>query len=314
MYKYIFGPVPSRRLGISLGIDLVPPKTCQLNCIYCECGRTTNLTLDRKEYVPVIPAILELKDYLDNNPLPDYVTFSGAGEPTLNSGIGRIIETIKEDYPAIKIAVLTNGTSLYDTEVRKELLPADVVLPSLDAVSENIFKKINRPHSALEINRIIEGLSDFRNEFKNQIWLEIFIVPGLNDSEEELALIKGAVQKIKPDRIQLNTLDRPGAVHDIRAATREELLRVMRILDLDNTEIVARAPRQKIASYRKDIESAILETIARRPMTVEDIAQILGLHTNEINKYLDDLEHVDKIQHVIQQQSVFYKLKSESGS
>jgi len=314
MYKYIFGPVPSRRLGISLGIDLVPSKTCQLNCIYCECGRTTNLTLERKEYVSISSVIVELKDYLDNNPLPEYVTFSGAGEPTLNSGIGRIIRTVKEDYPEIKIAVLTNGTSLYDKEVRIELLPADVVLPSLDAASESIFRKINRPHHNLEINRIIEGLLDFRKEFKNQIWLEIFIVPELNDSEEELALIKGAVQRIKPDKIQLNTLDRPGTVQDLRAATREELLRVMRILDLDNTEIVARAPRQKIASYRKDIESAILETIARRPMTVEDISQILGLHANEINKYLDDLEHLDKIEHVIQQQSVFYKLKSDSGS
>ncbi|MCD6117571.1 radical SAM protein [bacterium] len=314
MYKYIFGPVPSRRLGISLGIDLVSHKTCQLNCIYCECGRTTNLTIDRKEYIPVIPAILELKDYLDNNPLPEYITFSGAGEPTLNSGIGRIIQTVKEDYPAIKIAVLTNGTSLYDKEVRKELLPADVVLPSLDAASENIFRKLNRPHPDLKIDKIIDGLSDFRKEFKNKIWLEIFIVPGLNDTEEELALIKAATQRINPDKIQLNTLDRPGTVQDIRAATRGELLRVMGILDLDNMEIVARAPRQKIASYRKDIESAILETIARRPMTVEDISQILGLHINEINKYLDDLEHSNLIEPVLQQQSVFYKLKSDRNS
>ena len=309
MYKHIFGPVPSRRLGISLGIDLVPPKTCQLNCIYCECGRTTDLTVLRMEYVPYEAVVKELDHYLENNPEPDFITFSGAGEPTLNSSIGRLIIHIKKGFPHIKLAVLTNGAGMCDESVRKELLRADIVLPSLDAVSEPVFKKINRPHRSLSASDIVHGLKEFRDEFSNSIWLEIFIVPGLNDTEEELALIQGAVQQIRPDRIQLNTLDRPGAIRNIRAASPGELQRVKDFLGMDNIEIIARAQRRHIASYRKDIESAILETVARRPLTIQDIAGILGTHINEINKYLDVLEHAGQIRTVVQGTDVFYMIK-----
>lgn len=178
MYKYLFGPVPSRRLGMSLGIDLVPHKVCSLNCIYCECGSTTKLTIDRKEYVPYDIVIKELEHYFRNNTAPDYITFSGSGEPTLNSRIGDVIRFIKHNIPGIPIAILTNGTLLYQKQVRKELLEADVVLPSLDAASDLIFRKINRPFHKLNINKYIQGLVNFRNEYKGKIWLEVFIIPG----------------------------------------------------------------------------------------------------------------------------------------
>ena len=161
MYKHIFGPVPSRRLGVSLGIDLVPHKVCTLNCIYCECGATTNLTLDRKEYADYHAVILELSDYLHKNPAPDYITFSGSGEPTLNKRIGDIINFLYYHYHEIPIAVLTNGTLLSDENVRKELLKANLVIPSLDAASDLTFRKIDRPNHLLNIQNYIEGLIKF---------------------------------------------------------------------------------------------------------------------------------------------------------
>jgi wyosine [tRNA(Phe)-imidazoG37] synthetase (radical SAM superfamily) len=186
MYKHLFGPVPSRRLGMSLGVDLIPKKVCSLNCVYCEVGKTTNLTLERKEYVSVEAVKAELKHYFNHNSfaVPDYITFSGSGEPTLNIYLGEILQFIKENKPDIPIAVLTNGTLLYKEEVRKSLLQADVVLPSLDAATEPVFKKINRPVKDLNISECIQGLIEFRKEFSNKIWLEIFILPGYNDNIE----------------------------------------------------------------------------------------------------------------------------------
>lgn len=296
MYHYLFGPVPSRRLGISLGIDLVPMKTCSLNCIYCECGSTTNLTLTRREYVPLAQAKTEFLHYLSNHPKPDYITFSGSGEPTLNSRIGEAIRFIQSHETGIPVAVLTNGTLLSDPQVRNELKPASVVMPSLDAATDKVFIKINRPHPRLPIERMLDGLIQFRKEFKGHIWLEIFIVPGINDTDSELAALKSAILNIRPDRVQLNTLDRPGPVSSIRSATPEELQRIIRFWGLDNISIIAKAQvRKKIVSYRKDVEGAILETIARRPCTLEDLTNILGLHANEVNKYLDVLEADKKV-------------------
>ncbi|MGC9356194.1 MAG: radical SAM protein, partial [Mariniphaga sp.] len=206
-YKYLFGPVPSRRLGMSLGVDLVPRKVCSLNCVYCEVGETTKLTTQRMNYIPATKITSELDHYFSNNPLPDYITFSGYGEPTLNAGIGEIIRYLKEKHPAIPVAVLTNGTLFSEARVRKELLMADLVLPSLDAATQACFEKINVPAQGLTIRDYINGLADFKKEFSGIIWLEVFILPGYNDSETELIALKKAIQKIGPDRIQLNTLD-----------------------------------------------------------------------------------------------------------
>ncbi len=307
MYKYLFGPVPSRRLGMSLGVDLVPHKVCSLNCVYCECGRTTKLTTERKEYIPYDGVVQELTDYLSNNPHPDYITFSGSGEPTLNSRIGDVLHFIKT-HSKTPVAVLTNGTLFYDKDVRKELLEADVVLPSLDAAEDLAFRKINRPWRELDIPRYIQGLVDFREEYKGQIWLEVLIIPGLNDTKENLQALKTAFLKINPEEIQLNTLDRPGAVENIRAATRKELQEVVDFWNLPQVKIIAAAPdRKKIVSYRDDMESAILETIKRRPCTLEDMHKILGLHINEINKYLDVLEDEKKIISVRENRGLFYR-------
>ena len=308
MYKFLFGPVPSRRLGMSLGVDLVPKKVCSLDCVYCEVGHTSKLTLDRLEYVPVRKVKEELTHYFSNNPDPDYITFSGSGEPTLNIYIGEILEFIKQQKPAIPVAVLTNGTLLSDKNVRTALLNSDIILPSFDAATEEVFRKINRPAKGLCITDYLEGLVSFRKEFNGKIWLEILILPGYNDTKNELAELKKAILKIQPDSVQLNTLDRPGTVENLHGATREELQQVIDFWQLDNVEIVAAAPdRKNVQSYRTDQESAILETILRRPCTLDDLEKILGIHISEINKYLDVLEAQNKIVAVHQERGVFYQ-------
>jgi wyosine [tRNA(Phe)-imidazoG37] synthetase (radical SAM superfamily) len=312
-YLYLFGPVPSRRLGISLGVDLVPMKTCTLDCIYCECGKTSRLTLERKEYVPFDAIKKELIHYLANHAQPDYITFSGSGEPTLHLKIGDVIHFIKDQAPDIPVAVLTNGTLFFQKQVRKDMKDAAVVIPSLDAATEKTFNKINRPSSHLRLDSIIGGLVQFRKEYNGKIWLEIFIIPGLNDSTHELEALKQTIKKIKPDQIHLNTLDRPGTVSTLRPASREELEHVLEYLQLENAVIVADPPERKaLLAYRKDIASAILGTIARRPCTITDLAEILGLPADDVKTYLASMETEGSIKSVKQNRGLFYRLSKKN--
>jgi len=308
-YNHLFGPVPSRRLGMSLGVDLIPHKICSLNCVYCECGRSTNLTSERKEYIPVEDVFRELNGFFKNNPDPEYITFSGAGEPTLHSHIGEVLGFLKKLRPRIPVAVLTNGSLFSDPAVRKELMQADLVLPSLDAATDSAFRKINRPVPNITIEAYVQGLIDFRNEYEGEIWMEVMILPGYNDDQDNIQALKEALLKIKPHRIQLNTLDRPGAVAGLRAATGIELERIAAQMEMEHVEIIASPKdRQDVKSYRTDVESAILETISRRPCTMEDLEKILGIHINEINKYLGVLEESGSIETSMQERGIFYQL------
>jgi wyosine [tRNA(Phe)-imidazoG37] synthetase (radical SAM superfamily) len=311
-YNTLFGPVPSRRLGISLGIDLVPMKTCTLNCIYCECGKTSHLTLERKEYVSFEAVKKELTHYLAHHARPDYITFSGSGEPTLNSKIGDVIRFLKDRVPDVPVAVLTNSTLFSRKQVRSDIKHAVVVIPSLDAVTEKIFNKINRPSPHLHVDTIIDGLIRFRKEYRGKIWLEVFIIPGMNDTAAELNALKLVIGKIKPDQVHLNTLDRPGSVSTLRTATREELERVLNVFQMENAAIVADPPEQKeLFAYRKDTAAAILGTIARRPCTSKDLSEILGLPVKEVDTYLKSLEADEKIKAVKQKRGLFYQLSKK---
>jgi wyosine [tRNA(Phe)-imidazoG37] synthetase (radical SAM superfamily) len=309
MYKHLFGPVPSRRLGMSLGIDLIPKKVCSLNCVYCEVGETTKLTLDRLEYVKYDQVIAELKQFMSNKPKIDYITFSGSGEPTLHSRVGDVLNFVKKNYPGIKTAVLTNGTLFSNPKLRNELLQSDVILPSLDAASQMVFEKIDRPNSNLKIETYIQGLINLRKEYKGKIWLEIFLLKDYNDSKKELDLLKNAILKINPDSIQLNTLDRPGTMAGLVPLSKNELQQIIDYWNLPNVEIIAAAQaRTAVESYNGDIETAILETIARRPCTLDDLHRFLGIHVNEINKYLGTLEANNRIKTVQLERGVFYEL------
>jgi wyosine [tRNA(Phe)-imidazoG37] synthetase (radical SAM superfamily) len=310
MYKHLFGPVPSRRLGMSLGVDLIPHKICSLNCIYCECGATTSLTMDRDEYVPVEEVKEELTHFFSHSPDPDFITFSGAGEPTLHSRMGEVLDFIKNIRPDVRVAVITNGTLFSDPNIRAELLKADVVLPSLDAATDAAFRKINRPLKQFPVSEYVDGLISFSKDFKGSVWLEVLIIPGYNDDPENVAALGEAIRSIAPEKIQLNTLDRPGVIEGLRPATREELDRIADAWGVENVEVVLPAiERHKSEGYRTDVESAIMETIIRRPCTLEDIQKILGLHINEVNKYLGTMEESGLIETSVQERGTFYQVK-----
>ncbi|HSQ94347.1 MAG TPA: radical SAM protein, partial [Methanoregula sp.] len=197
-YSHLFGPVSSRRLGRSLGIDLVPFKTCTYDCVYCECGATTEASGQRQEFFPVGEVLKELSHFLSSSPTLDFITFSGSGEPTLSLSIGEVICFLKDRYPAYRVAVLTNGTLLTDPDVRKDLLKADVVLPTLSTVNETTFRRIHRTVPEIDVAGIIDGLERFRREYAGEIRLEVFIIPGLNTTDSELAGLRDAVHLIRP--------------------------------------------------------------------------------------------------------------------
>ncbi|KAF1076637.1 radical SAM protein [Methanogenium sp. MK-MG] len=306
-YQYLFGPVPSRRLGVSLGIDLVPHKTCSYNCIYCECGKTTDLTTERTEYYPMEAIIREIDDYLSTDPKLDFITFSGSGEPTLHSGVGRIARHIRETFPEYRMALLTNGSLFSDPAVRAEVASVHVIVPSLDAVSESVFEKIDRPCSSIMAADVIAGLVSLRNEFTGEIWLEIFIIPGLNDTDEELLFLRDAIAEIRPDRVQLNALDRPGIADWITVPTAEEMERIAASLGFPGVEVVGGLPsRSDIASFSQDVRESIIGTIRRRPCTMDDLSRILGLHPNEIRKYTDTLIAEGQIGEKAEERGTFF--------
>jgi len=224
--SYIYGPIRSRRLGSSLGVDMVPHKTCPLDCVYCECGATTVHTIERREYINTDSIINEIDDYLSNADPPDYVTFGGSGEPTLHSGLGRIIKHLKERFPSQKLALLTNSVLLGDRGLREEILPCDLILPSLDAVTDEVFREINAPVAGLDCAGIIDALAALSAEYKGQMWLEIFIAPGINDGDGEIAMFKEAITRINPTRVQLNSLDRKGTRETLTPAPMELLERI----------------------------------------------------------------------------------------
>ncbi len=312
-YKHLFGPVPSRRLGVSLGIDLVPLKVCSLNCVYCEVGKTTLLTTERKEYVKTEEIYNELKHYLSMKPELDYITFSGAGEPTLHSKLGEILNFIKTNYPQYKTALLTNSTLFKDEKVVNEVLNFDLILPSLDCVSEECFLKLNRPARNLKSYDVVEGLINLKKKFKGEIWLEVFFVPGLNDNEKEIMLIKSELEKIQPNKIQLNTLDRPGTASWVKPLPKEELEEIRNKLTPLPVEIIAKfKSRKKIKSFDEDIQKQILEAIKRRPLTDEDLSNMLSMHINEVNKYLSELLKNNIITTSRSQRGIFFKLNDNN--
>jgi wyosine [tRNA(Phe)-imidazoG37] synthetase (radical SAM superfamily) len=286
--KYIYGPVPSRRLGRSLGVDLVPKKVCSYDCIYCQVGKTTRLTLERREYVSAADILLDVRAALTEGERDmDYIACSGSGEPCLNSAIGEIITGIKEITP-IPIAVITNSSLLSRQEVREALLTADCVMPSLDAATPNAFQKINRPHATVQIAEVIEGLIAFRSVYQGQLWLEILLCRGINDTAEEIEALREAIGRIRPDRVQLNTVVRPALEARAVALTLEEMEKVKNVLG-DQVEIIADFIGMRHVASPEKIEERIIRIVERRPMTTDDLARVLSLGTEEITMIANKL-------------------------
>ncbi len=284
-YKYIFGPVPSRRLGISLGVDLAPHKTCTANCVYCECGKTTRLTVKRDEYVPGDIVLEEIDDCLGREPELDYVTFSGAGEPTLHSRMGEIAEFIKAKRSGYRLALLTNSNLFYDKQVREEALNLDLVVASIDAASPEIFRKINRPHPDLSVEGMVAGLAQFAGSFKGQLWIEVFLAAGINDDPAEMEKIGGVIRSIRPDRVQINTLDRPGTEPWVRPVDDAAIQNAINCFG--KADLIAKTKARVLEPNQdQDIESLILSTIMRRPCTIEDMARTLGVNEVHARKHV----------------------------
>jgi wyosine [tRNA(Phe)-imidazoG37] synthetase (radical SAM superfamily) len=234
----LFGPVNSRRLGQSLGIDLVKFKTCSLNCVFCECGRTTKLTAERQVFIPTAKVLQELAAFFAKNSAQgpaDVLTFSGGGEPTLAANLGEVLAEIKKNYPAYKVCLLTNSSLLSDSQVRAEILPADIIIPSLNAVSLPAFQKINRPAAGITPEKVLSGLLDLRREYTGQFLLEIFIVPEINDTPQELALLREAAALLKPDGVQLNSLDRQGSEDWVKPVSAENMQKIKEVFKDFNT-------------------------------------------------------------------------------
>jgi wyosine [tRNA(Phe)-imidazoG37] synthetase (radical SAM superfamily) len=289
-YKHLFGPVFSRRLGRSLGVDLLPYKTCSLDCVYCECGATTVLTATPAVFVPTGDVIAELDDYLARKPALDFVTFAGSGEPTLHAGLGAIVAHLKHAHGDYKVAVLSNGTLFSRPEMRAAVLQADLLVPSLDGATAESFQAVNRPTPGIRVDDVIDGLATLRQEYRGTFVLEIFVVPGVNDTEREVAALREAALRIGPDAVQLNRLDRPGVLPWVTQASDELLARIhARLAPLVVFEVARRQPGEARRSDDRQVRDAILARLADRAFDTTTLAFLLGYNEGLVRKHVHQL-------------------------
>jgi len=291
--RHIFGPLPSRRLGRSLGVDCIPNKTCTLDCVYCELGPTDKRAFRRKEYIRASEVIDEVRTALSRPERIDAITFSGSGEPTLNSSLGTMIHMIK-GLTSIPVAVLTNGTLMYLPEVRRDLIEADIVLPSLDAATEDVFQKVNRPHPRLQLRQIVEGMKIFRKEYRGRLWLEILLVKNVNDNDEEILSLRRLVDEINPDKIQLNTVVRPPATADAHPVSRPKLEKICMLLG-PKCEIIGIAETGESSSTTHPGVDRVLVLLRHRAMTLSELGSSLNTSPGTMRHMLDKLEHQELI-------------------
>jgi wyosine [tRNA(Phe)-imidazoG37] synthetase (radical SAM superfamily) len=293
--KYTYGPVPSRRLGFSLGIDIMPFKHCTFDCIYCQLGRTTHKTTRRAEYTPADDIVAEIEQVLLEKASIDYLTFSGSGEPTLHERLGYIITRIK-DFSELPVAVLTNGSLLYLAAVRKDLDHADVVAPTLCGTTDEIIQRIHQPAAGIRADTIISGLLDFRKGFRGELWLEVMLIQGVNDADDRIERLNEYIQKISPEKIHLNTVVRPPRDKNARPVPAERLHAIKKIFG-DRCEIIADFKKQVDAGQGRQHYKEIIDIIRRRPVTLDDIVRVTGLHAQEILKYLGQLVSENRIRY-----------------
>jgi wyosine [tRNA(Phe)-imidazoG37] synthetase (radical SAM superfamily) len=305
--RFAFGPVPSRRLGKSLGIDFIPFKTCSYDCIYCQLGRTTDKTSDLKEYFPVEAIIDDVQNKLQEIPLPDYITLSGSGEPTLHSRLRDIIHGIKA-ITDVPVAVLTNGSLFWIDTVRNSVLDADLIIPSLDAGDKETFSYVNRPHQAISFEKMVQGLSSLREEFKGPLWLEVFLIKGITDSDSELLKIKAWIDRVVPDLIQLNTAVRTPSEDFVDLVKQDALEEIARFFG-PRCEIIADYSKVHRLGEFKRTRDDVFEMLIRRPCSIDDISDGLDLHRNEAIKYIEELLDQNVIQRNKQGERILYHVK-----
>lgn len=303
--SYVFGPVASRRLGRSLGVDIVPAKVCTLDCVYCEVGRTTLKTTERKPYSPMDDILAELEARLRQGIQPDYITITGSGEPTLNSQLGRIIDRIK-GFSTIPLALITNGTLFYRQDVRDEAARADLVMPTLDASDQPTFEAIHRPHCDIRVEGVAEGLAAFRSQYNGPIWLEVFLVEGVNTSWDQIQRLKALIARIRPDKVQLNTAVRPTADPDVRRPSRAQLQAIAAAIG-PHCEVVAdysRLPEVLDSPLRSQ---DIVVLLRRRPCTLEELCAGLGLTCDQAARGVNALLRTGQVLADVRDGITFYR-------
>ncbi len=287
--RYLFGPVRSRRLGRSLGIDLVPGRLCTYDCIYCEIGVRKVRTCQRRAYAPVPALLAEVRDFLDREPEgADVLTVTASGEPTLHAGLGECLAGLKE-MASLPVCVLTNGSLLHLPEVRADLAAADIVVPSLDAARPDTFLRVNRPAACIGFAAMLDGLVSFRKEFAGEIWLEVLLVAGVNDSEDDIAALKPWIERIDPDRVQLNTVVRPPLERFARPVPAVVLQDIAARLG-PRVEIIASPAAREAGARRGVSRDQVLALLGRRPCTVEEIGRALGVDGATLSSLLAGLE------------------------
>ena len=304
-YNYLFGPVASRRLGRSLGVDIVPLKTCTQNCIYCQLGKDAPQTLQRKAHVSIEAVLSELEQKINDGLEADFITLSGSGEPTLHSRLGELIDCIRK-LTDIPIAVITNSTLLYDRGVRRDCCKADVVLPSLDAGNAETFAHMNHPHPDLDFEQFIDGLVQFRSEYAGQIWLEVFFCEDVNTDEASVRNIAEQIHRINPDKVQINTSVRP-IVHAEAARVSEQRLNEIAAKLGPSVEVITDFSKHTGTSGKPADLQVILETLQRRPSTLDDLCAGLGLSKEQLEPALVKLDALSKIISETIDQKIYYK-------
>ncbi len=292
---HVYGPVPSRRFGASLGVDAVPYKICSFDCTYCQLGPTGTLTARRRRFYPVETILAEVAARLADGPAPDVITLAGSGEPTLDSGLGELIAGLKR-LAAVPVVLLTNGSLFYRPAVRAAAAKADIVVPSLDAGDEATFQAINRPAPGLTLARVVSGLEAFRASFQGRLWLEVMVMDGVNDSPEQLAGIAALARRIGAEKVQLNTPVRPTFDERARPVSAERLAACCAHFDPPAEPIAdfrARGPGAEPLTAADD--ERVLALLGRRPCTLDDLAAGLQLHPAEVGKALGRLERAGAI-------------------
>jgi wyosine [tRNA(Phe)-imidazoG37] synthetase (radical SAM superfamily) len=305
--KHVFGPVPSRRLGQSLGIDPVPLKTCNWNCVYCQLGRTKPFVTERQNFFEKKKILSQVKAALDSHKPGeiDWVTFVGSGETSLHAGLGEMVREV-QSMTDLPIAVITNGSLLYLPEVREALITADAVMPSLDAGNAKLYRKINRPHRELTFERLISGLKDFRETYKNQLWIEVMLIQGINDGKSELEEIASLLKQIKPDEVHIVKPDRPPAEAWVNPPDDESLMSAHAILG-KVAKIIHPALGTFDFSSEDNLVDAIVNIITRHPMRENELTNALThWSTSDVHETLEALEKSGRAQVVIRHDVRFW--------
>jgi wyosine [tRNA(Phe)-imidazoG37] synthetase (radical SAM superfamily) len=304
MQEFVFGPVPSRRLGFSLGVDIIPRKYCSFDCIYCQVGKTTQKEVERRSFSDPGLIVTQAVERAGEGRRIDFISLSGSGEPTLSADIGEIIRAIKRKT-SIPLAVITNGSLLFREDVRRDIAAADVVLPSLDATGDAVFERINRPHPTLSFTQLVEGLRTFRRGYKGKIWLEIMLIKGINNDAEHIDIFKQIVSRLSADKVQLNTIARPPLEEAACGLDDAELLSFAHALG-NGCEIIPAFEGRSRAQKTEQWRESVLATLTRRSLSLEDIVRTTGVSPTEARAGLDRLVEEGKIRLVRFNDKWFY--------